>query len=198
MPLNKLIKVFLLFFTSTLLNAASYGFTPSTVTVGEEYKVYASLGGNLPSEYDIRVSSSSSGKSSDTKLNGGPKYWYKYATANTAGTYRLYFHLYKNGTFSQNITSKSLTIIEPIPTINNPYTNPSSAVAGTEFSFYAPLSDSLPNGYSIQIEFYDNGWKFRTPMEYYRSTKYRLKRTITSAGTRKFRVAIFEGSTQKN
>lgn len=82
-----------------------------------------------------------------------------------------------------------------MPSINSPYVNPSSGQAGTNFTFYAPLSSDLPNGYSVNIEFWDDGaWKFRQPMAKYDSTTYFLTKNITLAGNRQFRVAIFNGT----
>ena len=48
----------------------------------------------------------------------------------------------------------------------------------------------------MKIEWYDSGWKFRTDMHRYDSTTYYIDKTISSDGTRKFRVAIYNGSTR--
>ncbi len=391
MKTNKLIGILLFLVLSIISQAASYGFTPSPATVGEGYTIYANLDGDLPSEYDIRISGSSSSSAYSSELGGGPKNWYKYATPTVAGSATLYFKVYKNGVFYGNLISRTLTVnsnvpninsvsvnptsavsgstftfsaslsaslpsgyyakidfgagyqsmscsgsscsksgvansvgtnrsytvkivnssgttqgntksgtytVEPtpetqyspvvsvssasstvvedsnyqiklylsdrndnlknvridwgdsssdtwvnlsggsttqyinhtysvpgnyqwdalvkdhtgrtdktsarsvtvvanIPTINTPYVTPPSAVAGSEFDFYAPLSASLPNGHTVQIEFYDGSWKFRTEMDYENSTRYKLSSVISKAGTRYYRVAIFEGSTQK-
>ena len=115
----KLISLLFIFVSSGW--ALSYGFTPSTVYVGEQYKIYANLDASI-SGYDVRISSSSSSSASAIKLNGSGKNWYKYVTPTHATTLTLYFKLYKDNSFAADIGSKVLTIND-IPTPSRPSTD---------------------------------------------------------------------------
>ena len=95
MKTNKLIGILLFFVLSVSGYAsASYGISPSTSNVGDRVKVYTTLSADLPSGYDIRVSSSSSSSASAFKLGHGPRYWYTYSTVSKSGTFKLYFKLF--------------------------------------------------------------------------------------------------------
>lgn len=119
-------------------------------------------------------------------------------TYQNIGTYIWAVTAYDHGdpTLTSNVVSGSIAVQENVPSTGTLYTDPSSAQAGTVFRFFAPLSSSLPGGYSLQIEWYDGDWKFREQMLQYSSTRYYFDRSITKAGTRQFRVAVFNGTTQ--
>lgn len=116
---TKLIGILLFLILSVTAYSASYGFSPSSPEVGERYKIYANLNGDLPSGYDVRISGSSSSSASATKLGSGPKNWYSYTTSSKSGSATIYFKLFKDGSFNQNITSKTLTVKSVSPIVSS-------------------------------------------------------------------------------
>jgi len=116
--LMKFIILFLATALSTLSQAESiFGISPSTVEVGESYKVYADLSGSLPPEYDVRISADAS--SSVYKLQGGQTNWYvNLPASNSLGTHTIYFKLYKDGVFDRELVNRTFTIIAAKPAVS--------------------------------------------------------------------------------
>jgi len=63
---------------------------------GERTKIYLNLDSSLPSNYDIRISGSSTGSGAG-KLGRGQQKWYSYSTPTKTGSAKIYFHLFKDG-----------------------------------------------------------------------------------------------------
>ena len=99
------------------ISVTSYGISPSTVNKGDRVKIFLNLDSSLPSAYDIRISGSSSG-SGASKLGHGQKYWYSYLTTKKTGSFKIYFHLFKNGQHAGYLNKYARF------TVNAPVSNP--------------------------------------------------------------------------
>jgi len=125
MFLKKTFVSFYVFLMCTIgasaLSVTSFGFNPSTITIGDSTKVFLNLDAALPAGYDIRVSTSSTG-SGAVKLGQGQQYWYTYTTPSATGSSTLYFHLFNNDTFSGYLNKSATLTVNPsnqTPTISN-------------------------------------------------------------------------------
>jgi|GEM_PF-3888529 len=151
----------------------------NSVADASSYKVYRSQYSSSNYQY---LSTDTSSPYYDTSATVGINYYYKLKAYNSSSGDSALSSSYDLG-------------YKKVPTVNSVSVNPSSGQAGSNFRFYVFLSGSLPSGYTVQREIYDGGWKFRTSMTAETSTKYYNDKVITLAGSRQFRVAIFNGST---
>jgi len=154
---NKFFKhlILIVFLTVNVfaLSVTSYGVTPSSVKPGDRIKIYMNFDENLPSGYDVRISSNTSGTNA-YKLGHGPQYWYSYSSVpNKPGRYTIYFHLFKNGQFKGYLHRYATFTIKAIaPTISSVSVSPKSAYSGEWRTFKAYLNSSLPSGYYVKID----------------------------------------------
>jgi len=176
---------------SVSLNANTKGFTPLSATVGESYKVYWDLGGDLNSGYDARVKVGST----TYQMLGGRKYWYKNFKTPTAGNVTFYFYIYKNGVYHSSYGSATITVKNVVvtdPTINSLNVSPSSIYVGDTINFYGYLSKSLPSGYEVKIEFIDADL---TKTMSCSGSICSYSRSMSGLGiNRKFRVKVYNSS----
>jgi hypothetical protein len=110
---KKIVSFIFIFLFNLNLYAVEKGVTPSIIDKGDSFQIYFNADGNLPSGNDVRISLN--GSSSASKLDGGPKNWYKDGTASTVGDYTVEFKWYQDDSFKQSLGTSSFSIIDPIP-----------------------------------------------------------------------------------
>ncbi|WP_435275914.1 RHS repeat-associated core domain-containing protein [Psychrobium sp. nBUS_13] len=76
-------------------------------------------------------------------------------TYNNSGSYTWTARVLDHTSKEDNV-QKSITVNSIIPSISNVYANPTSAESGSNFTFYADLTKTLPSGYQVTVNFGHN------------------------------------------
>lgn len=129
------------------------------------------------------------------ELGGSQDYADLTHTYSTPGSYTWRAEVHDHNELTASVT-KTVIVTSDIPTISQIYTDPDEITAGETLRVYAKLSSSLPSGHNVKREFYDGAWKFNATMSAASSTLYFTEDSISLAGTRYCRAAIFDGETQ--
>jgi xanthosine utilization system XapX-like protein len=185
--ITKLFLLFSLSFSSSVfaaLSVVSYGISPSTVTKGDSYTVSMVLNSNIPSNYDIRVSGSSSG-SGAVKLGGGQKNWSSSSTAQNVGSATLYFHLFKDGVFNGYLERKKTITIKDIPKVTS--ISPSSATVN-EAKVFTVYGSNLPSTIKLSLQNANCGSTYDIT-----SSSAKISCTPQSSGSKQMYVAKQSG-----
>ena len=183
----KIVLFFVYLLFSAQVFAYSLGVTPEVGYAGQtKFNFFVNFDGDLPSPYDVRVSVNGGHA---YKLSGGPQNWYKNnQTFSRAKTYGYEFQIYDDGAYSRILRSGSFTV-KPLPSISTVSVNPTSAVAGSTFTFSASLSDSLPSEYGVTVDF---GAGYQTMSG--SGTHYSKSDVANTTGSRSYTVKVVDNN----
>ncbi len=153
---------------------------------GITYKLYRSTSsGSLGSQ----IYSGSSTSYNNTGLSSGSRYYYTAKACNITGC----------TTGSKDSKIYEVVIQGDIPTI--PSTgigvNPNPGTTGSNFKFYAQLTDNLPSGWEWKIQIGDGSGGYLSAKTMSGSGKYfYYNATINQPGNRKYRIGAFNNGSQ--